>query len=286
VQRRDGSYEEALAVLDQGLVAAEPYVTDLRPLLLERARTLEVLGRLEEARTATEEGLANLPSGAPPDTTHARLLVQRAGMHIAARRLDEAKADLRTALAIFSDHDDPVGLIGSLIFLGEAHSLAGAHAEATDTYQRALAEAVRIGRVEDAAGVLNNMGLLALATEDWNAARDAFAAATEQFAQVGHRAGLATCRANEAYALWKLGDLEAARALADQAAVEADAIGRAFQSADARLTAALVARSAGDIDDARRLAEQALTVATDGGEDDLAGQARDLLTELGASPLR
>ena len=239
VQRRAGGYEAALTVLDAGLAAARPYGADLRPLLLERARTLEVLGRQEEAWATTEEGLDALPDGMAADGPQARLLLQRAGMHTANASLDEARSDLAAALAIFSAADDAAGVVGGLTLLGEVYERAGAFDDAADAYRRAYAEAVRISRVEDAAGVLNNVGLLALATEDWPAARDAFAAAGEQFAQVGHRAGVATCRANEAYARWRLDDLETARALAEQAIIEADAIGRAFASSDARLTAGL-----------------------------------------------
>ena len=66
---------------------------------------------------------------------------------------------------------------------------------------------------------------------------------------------------------------------------EADAIGRVAVSADARLTAGLIARSLGDEQGARAYAEQALAMATEGGVDDLAEQAVELLSDLSASPL-
>ncbi len=145
---------------------------------------------------------------------------------------------------------------------------------------RALQEADRLGRVEERAPVINGLGFLELAAEDWSEADRWFAAAAEEFAMVGHRAGVAMAEANRGYALLKLGRLGEAAELTERAAEAAGALGRVAVVADALTTRALVARSAGDLVEAARWAHAAEDAAVESGDPDLRAAALDLLASL------
>jgi tetratricopeptide (TPR) repeat protein len=279
VRRRTGAYDEALARLDDALSAVDLAGVDGRAVLLERARTLHLLGRLEEAREAVDSALA----ASVHDPTRGRLLMERAALAARTGDLALAASFLDEAMPLLSAGEDLAGAVGCLTFRGEVHERSGEISAAGRVYRRALVVAEQLGRVEEVAAIRNNLGFLALASEDWSAAQDIFGAAAEEFAQVGHRAGHVTAAANQSYALAMLGELEAAAEISESAGRGAEELGRIAVAADARTTRALVAKLAGDLPGARALAVDALATARLSGDPDLVVAAEELVSELDAA---
>jgi class 3 adenylate cyclase/tetratricopeptide (TPR) repeat protein len=277
VKRRTGAYDEALAAVDEAL-ASLPADADPRRLLLERARTLYLMGRMEHAAAAVAAGL----SRGGGDAVFARLLTERGWQSARVGRLDEAADDLEAAIPLLDSASDLSGLVTALMFRGEVYERAGQVEPAAATYRRALVEAERLGRVEDRAAILNNLGFLSLAAEDWVEADRVFGTAAEEFAMVGHRAGVAMASANRAYALMQLGRLDEAVPLAEQAAAGAEAVGRISVAADALTTRALVASRRGDLEDGRVWAERALAAAERSGDPDVVAAAQEVKDSLGS----
>jgi adenylate cyclase len=277
VRRRTGAYDDALAAVDAALENL-PAGADPRRLLLERARTLYLLGRMDHAAAAVAAGLAR----GGGDATFARLLTERGWQHARVGRFVEAADDLDAAIPLLESSDDLVGVVTALMFRGEVHERAGELEPARSTYRRALEQADRLGRVEERAAILNNLGFLALAVEDWSEAERVFGIASEEFAVVGHRAGTAMASANQGYALLQLDRLEEAAALTEQAARAAEELGRVAVAADALTTRALIAKQTGDRDGARRWADQALDTASRSGDPDVVAAAQEVIDSLGS----
>jgi class 3 adenylate cyclase/tetratricopeptide (TPR) repeat protein len=276
VKRRTGAYDDALAAVDDAL-ASLPDGADPRRLLLERARTLYLLGRMEHAAAAVAAGLGR----GGGDATFARLLTERGWQSARVGSLDAAADDLDAAIPLLDSAEDLSGLVTALMFRGEVHERSGQLEPARATYRRALERAGRLGRVEERAAVLNNLGFLALAVEDWAEAERVFAAAAEEFAMVGHRAGVAMASGNRGYALMHLGDLDEAARLAESAATSAAEVGLVSVEADTLTTRAMVAQRQGDEDGARIWAERACETAERSGDPDIIAAAQQVRDSLG-----
>lgn len=280
VRRRTGVYPDALDILEVALSHPAAEEVDRRGLLLEKARTLQLLGRVGDARETVDAALE--PSRS--DAMHGRLLTERGSLHARAGGLADAAHDLDAALAMLAESADASGVVAALTFRGEVFERGGDIVAAQDVYRRAQAEALRLGRVEQVATILINRGFLALSVEDWAEAAEVFGAAAEEFAQVGHRPGVATSQSNQAFALAQMGELERAGALAESAVTEAEQQGRVAVAADAKTTRGLIAKLVGDLPLARRWAADAVQTAEVSGDPDVEAAARTLASELEAMP--
>ena len=264
VLRKQGRYDEALALIDQAFEHLDGQGLDVRPLWHERAWTLNVAGHFKEATTAADTGLA---LRAADDPTAGYLLLQRARAATVEERFQDAISDGRHAERIFEAHEHLHGLATCLRGLGNAYTAAGELEVAESVLRKGLQLAERIGNAEDIGGALTNLGLVLSERGAIEEAIGCDRQAIEEFERIGHGSGRSTTYTNLAEKLALQGAYAEALIYCDRALKLAEAIGNLVVVADARATRAMILTKTGS--DGAAAAEFA--------------RAAELFQELGAS---
>ncbi|TFV82927.1 tetratricopeptide repeat protein [Blastococcus sp. CT_GayMR20] len=136
--------DEGLALLDEAR-AEHRHIQDSEGEAMvtgQRGALLMHMGRLEEARAATEDALAVFQV-----TGHRYregvMLTNLARIAMDQGRVDDALEQGRRALQLTEDIDDTEGVVASLQSLGDSHRLVGDHATARRYLDRGLEESSR-----------------------------------------------------------------------------------------------------------------------------------------------
>jgi tetratricopeptide (TPR) repeat protein len=255
VLRKQGRYDEALALIEQAFDHLGGPGLDLRPLWHERAWTLNVAGRFKEATTAADIGLT---LRAVDDPTAGYLLLQRARAATVEERFQSAIGDGRNAERMFQAHEHLHGLATCLRGLGYAYTAAGQLEVAEPVLRKALQLAEQIGNAEDIGGALTNLGIVLAERGSIDEAIQCDRRAIQEFERIGHGSGRSTAYANLAEKLAAQGAFEEATIYCDRALQLAEAIGNLFSVADARATrAAILSKTGSDSDAATEFARAA-----------------------------
>jgi len=282
VLRKQGAYAEALATTDVALAGLRAGGEDVRPLLEERAWTLIVAGRPNEAIDALGDTLEAVAEGAADeadgvgDALTARLLLQRARARTVLEDEAGALVDGERAEAILRALGDERGLATAVRIVGEALANAGRLDEAAARLRDGVALAERLGTVEELGGCLINLGLVELARGAIREAIECDRRAAELFERVGHASGRAVADGNLAEKLLAADDPPAALEAADRALALARAIGHEGTLADAGRTRALALERLGRTDEAAEAANAAAAAFDRVGAPDAAAEAREV----------
>jgi adenylate cyclase len=271
VLRKQGRYDEGLAVVDEALHADPLEGSDFRALWLERARTLTLSGHVEEAVDAAAAGVA---ISNVQDVVRGRLLLHLAEAEQVAGKLDAALEHGLAARAVFVEVDDPRDLATSLRVLGDIHRQADRLDDAADVLREGLVAAERIGSVEDLGGCLINLGIVEALRGRIDEGIELEQRAAEEFERIGHGAGRATPYLNIAEMLMLRGDIDAALAEAERAHELGTEINNAVVSTGALELMATIRLRTGDYVGAGELGERAAGESLAAG---LVGRARDSL---------
>jgi tetratricopeptide (TPR) repeat protein len=247
VLRKQGRYDEALALIEQAFDHLGSQGLDLRPLWHERAWTLNVAGRFREATTTADIGLT---LRAVDDPTAGYLLLQRARAATVEERFQDAIGDGRNAERIFEAHEHLHGLATCLRGLGNAYTAAGELEVAESVLRKGLQLAERIGNAEDIGGALTNLGLVLSERGAIEEAIQCDRRAIEEFERIGHGSGRSTAYTNLAEKLVIQGAYAEALIYCDRALRLAEAIGNLVVVADARATRATILTKTGADGDA------------------------------------
>ncbi|HEY2636690.1 MAG TPA: tetratricopeptide repeat protein, partial [Solirubrobacteraceae bacterium] len=198
--RKRGDYPAALGLVDAALGDAAR--ADRAAVLLERGRILMVADSFGAAIASLEAGLPLAEAGS---VVSAELLVELARAESSIDRLDAARDHAVAAVAALAAHDDLGRRARALRVLGGVHEDLGEIDAGAEALREGLALARRIGRGEEVASCLLNLGVLELGRGDTagavQCARDAAAA----FERIGHPSR-AAAYANLAEALLLDGD--------------------------------------------------------------------------------
>ncbi len=181
-----GRPEAALALLEQAEAACAPGDELTRmEIEVQRASTLNLMGRHAEAAAAAEAALArSRPEWIHPTASAYRL---RGFTRLALGRPREAEQDLRQAMALFRTLEATYDLVNTLIELAEALRAQDRLVEMDLYLQEALALARTLGNPRPLITLLNNMGYIAYARCQFEAARRYYEEGLGLARQVGDR---------------------------------------------------------------------------------------------------
>ena len=258
VLRKQGRYDECLAVVASAMALAELASLDMRALWLERAWCLMVAGRFTEGRAAAQAGL--LLASDRLDGTRGYLLLQLTRAETVEGRSPEAIAHAIEAQRIFEAEEDLAGLTTTWRLVGNAYASTGQIGEAAQALRRGLALAQRVGNAEEIGGCLINLGLFELERGALDEAIACDRRAIEEFERIQHGAGRATAYANLGEKLMYRGDYDEARRYCGQGLALARNLGHAFTIADATRTQAMIALRCDDFETAASQAESAASM--------------------------
>ena len=275
--RRRGDYERALATLEGAFMKVRSRAVDTRPLWLERAWTLLVGGRLDEAIEAAKQGLEATSSR--HDALAGQLILQISNAESIAGRYGVAIDNALEARRIFELHDDTRGLASAMRILGGAYWYLDRLDEAAGALRRGLALAERIGSVEEIGGCLINLGAVELARGALEEAIACDRRAIEEFERIGHASGRAVGYSNLAEKLMRVGDKEEALRYCDRALEVARALGDTLAVADTLQIVASIRLAQGDYREAARRAEEAVALFVQMGVDDSATESAKLASD-------
>jgi adenylate cyclase len=230
VLRKRGQYTAALSVLDD-------FVGDDPGLLLERGRTMCLLGRLDEAEVALRQGL----EGATRlSRTAGLLLLQLAATLEYTGRLDEAASSAAAAIELFQQRSDDRHEAIARRYAGGIARLDGRLEDAARDLEHAEQLACRMGMVEEAAGTLLNLGLLRADLGHVAAAVRDTQEAVAVFERLGHGSGRAVGYGNLADFYTRLGQWTESEQWCHRALDHAARIGHAPTLSDVMTTLARV----------------------------------------------
>ena len=123
--------------------------------------TLQRYGYQTEAVAPIQAALDALQlEDAPNSVLSARLLRERAGLHLDLQETAEARNRIEEALVLFQQLEDQRGQAQSASLLGQITLTERAFAEARGYFQQALAEFDRVKDRTESANIRNNLGLL------------------------------------------------------------------------------------------------------------------------------
>jgi len=150
---------------------------------------LQVLGRNDEALDAFNEMLVrayrlNLKSKG--GAAHARI----GRLYRDTGRLDDAQAQLDSALALFEDSNDERGIASTVDDVGKLHWLRGDYPRALEATQRSLTMRRKLGDRRSIALSLNNLGLVYQDSGQFKLALDAFEQALRIRREIGDLVGV------------------------------------------------------------------------------------------------
>jgi tetratricopeptide (TPR) repeat protein len=216
--------------------------------LINRAQTLQLLGRLDEALADLDTALAitaDMEDGDDDALVRFTLHNTRGVLLYGLERLEEAEAEARIALDVATAHDPRLA--------GHPYSLLASIAQSLNEYEEAMEYGLLCEQVHEFAG---------------NAAEAALAAA--------NRGRIALSR----------GDFEAGRALLSRAERALADSERPLQAAEIRLSRSAAERQAGNLHTARELLAPAIETLRNAGAADKLAEALavdgEILAALGA----
>ena len=253
--RKQGEYERALAVVDEGFATLKVGDGDLTALWLERGWSLSVAGRFQPAIVALQAGLD--AAGGKRDAVAAQLLLQLARAETVEGHFDAALEHGRAAQAIYEEQQDIRGTATAFRIVGDAYTQAGQLDEAVETLRQGLEVAERVGSAEEIGGCLVNLGLA-----EWERGHRAEAIgyhyrAIEEFERIGHGSGRARGYANLADMFAHVGEFEEALSWCHKALELSRSIGHSLTIADVYDTMAVIGLRTSDLAAAAAHAEEA-----------------------------
>jgi DNA-binding SARP family transcriptional activator len=234
-------------------------IQETPPLALLEVRVAVQRMRLAEAHALLDRlDAARL---APGDRAHA--LLYRAAAFRHARRLDDARRELRRARTLIDEHEatDSVLRIEADFEEGATLGMAGDVLPSIRLLRRAAEAAETRGSARLAAESYQNLGLALQFAGQLGAAQEAMREAMRRWEYLGERELRLLALNNEATAAQALGDLDAAAAEYSEVAKQAEALGLPRLRALGQLGLADVARDRGEIEVADRYYRDASRIA-------------------------
>ena len=258
VLRKQGEYDDALAVINDGFSNPSLRGADLTPLWLEQGWVLSVMGRFDQAIEILEAALLN---AAGAKTVYvAQVLLQLARAETVEGLLESALERCFIAKAIFEELGHLTGVATTHRIVGDVYRSLGKLDEAGEWLRHGLAVAERTGSVEEIGGCLVN---LALVEQRRGALAEAIACnrrAIAEFERFGHASGRAHGYANLAWTLSDAGEYDEALENCEKALELARSLGLAIVVADVYDTIASVELGRGDSVGAGEKAEEAASL--------------------------
>jgi predicted ATPase/class 3 adenylate cyclase len=275
--RKQGEYERALAVVDEGFATLKVGDGDLTALWLERGWSLSVAGRFQPAIVALQAGLD--AAGGKRDAVAAQLLLQLARAETVEGHFDAALEHGRAAQAIYEEQQDIRGMATAFRIVGDAYTQAGQLDEAVETLRQGLEVAERVGSAEEIGGCLVNLGLA-----EWERGHRAEAIgyhyrAIEEFERIGHGSGRARGYANLADMFAHVGEFEEALSWCRKALELSRSIGHSLTIADVYDTMAVIGLRTSDFSAAAAHAEEAAALYLQLGAVPQASRSLELAAE-------
>jgi tetratricopeptide (TPR) repeat protein len=275
--RKQGSYDDSLAVVNQALATPSLRGADLVPLWIENSWTLAVSGHYEQAIDVLFAALA--AAGEREDALVGRLLLELAVSEMFTGQLTEAVEHGVRAERILEEQDDTVGLAKAMRVVGSVYEKQDRLDEAAQMLRRGVELAEQVGSVEELGGSLINLGIVEMKREAWDEAIACDRRAIDEFERVGHGSGRAIGYANLAEKLMMSGDDEAALETAEHALELSRAIGLSYTIADLTKTIASLQLRRGDLEGAASRAEEAAGLFVEIGALPGAAEALDVAAE-------
>ena len=251
--RRQGSYDDALAAIDDAAARLEASDADLRPLWLERGSTLAVRGDLSEAIAAFRIGL----SEPKKDVVTGGLLLQLALAETLQGASEDALRDATEARLLFETLGDQRGLATALRVVGDVSDDLGRLDEAAHALTLGLEVAERVGNAEELGACLVNLGFIEQKRGNSDAAIEHNLRAAAEFERIGHGSGRAFAYGNVADILATAGEYAEALSYAERALAVAEAIGHPLSQGYIRDTLAAIRAGQGDLYEAAKELEEA-----------------------------
>lgn len=252
--RKRGRYQEALATLKEADNVLPPDDRGHGTLGLERARTLVMARRFDDAETVLDEALRRVEPGSV-EAGYLLLLLSR--VELAQGRTERALSLGEEARAILERHGDQRGVVSALRNVGAAHGRLGELGQAAAALRRGIVLGERVGNAEELAACLLNLGMVELRLGAVDEAIACDLRAIEELERMGHQSGLVNGYANLASALVRAGRLDEALVWSERTIDAARRIGDELAIADAGVTQATAFLAAGDAVGAGRRAEEA-----------------------------
>jgi non-specific serine/threonine protein kinase len=147
-----------------------------------------ILGRMEEAKAALDEGIARSASGVH-DFMHALSMSVKGMLLFATGKLDEGMVLVEQARQVHARCDDHEGRGVALSFLAQMTFAKGDHDRALALYNESLASLELVGDHPEIARVHCEIGWTALGAANTRAARREFRRAVQTYEQVGSPRG-------------------------------------------------------------------------------------------------
>jgi class 3 adenylate cyclase/tetratricopeptide (TPR) repeat protein len=278
--RKQGAYDDSLAVVNEAFATESLKGADLVPLWIENSWTLAVSGHYEQAIDVLVAALAAV--GKREDTLVGRLLLELTVSEMFTGRLAEAVEHGLRAERILEEHDDTIGLAKAMRVLGSVYEKQDRLDEAARMLRRGVTLAERVGSVEELGGSLINLGIVEMKRDALDDAIACDRRAIEEFERVGHGSGRAIGYANLAEKLMLAGSDEEALETAEHALELSRAIGLSYTIADLTKTIASLQLRRGELEGAVSHAEAAAELFVEIGALPGAAQALDVAAEAWA----
>ncbi len=176
-------------------------------VLRQHARTLGLLGRVEEERADLERLLPIVEaSGGPSRRGEIRLLWS--DFHRRCGQFEASKEQGELALAVMEEAGDAVGRAKALTHVGNALEGAGRFQEAREFAQKALDAFRELDALDGQAAGLKSLGIISARLGELPEALERFGEARELYRRVGDRKGEADILGNLGALNYYLGDYE------------------------------------------------------------------------------
>ncbi len=226
---------------------------------------LRGLGRIDEARAASQEALRIYTERSTDRSGEARVLSEMGNLSFAVGDYDEAAQLHQTALELFQVAGDQNGVLRSLNNAAVVLRVQNRYEAARDRYEELLEVAQQTGNEIAEANALNNLGALAFSEGELSLATKRFDAALEIYRKLGNRSTEATVLSNlGAVRRWQ-GDLDQAREFQNDAFAIRSEIGQAPGQALSLVQLAQLDLDVGSLEGARISLDRAAPLIDKGG---------------------
>ncbi len=185
-------------------------------LLLNRADTLCLLGRSNDARTDLQRALAISKESADTALQQAAVLHQLGDLEGRAGRYDDARSYLDRSLSLRQKMGERNGVADCLRSLGQTSFEEGQHALARRSLEEAIHIYASLGNVQARAAALGHLGDVALAERDFSEASERYAEGLAVWQEEKQDFWVGKFLARQARLLLEQGDLNRAKELAQQ----------------------------------------------------------------------
>jgi adenylate cyclase len=277
VLRKRGEYGQALAAVDAAFATEALRGEDLTALWIEQGWTLSSLGRFEEAIDVLEAGL--VAAGPRRDPAIGQLLLRLARAESVEGRFDAAVQHALEAQAIFERHEDVRGLAGAMRVLGDAYRYLERLDDAAAALRRGLELAERVGSVEEIGGCLINLGMVEARRGALTEAIVCDRRAIAEFERVGHASGRVIGYSNLADKLARARQYDEAEEHCAKALELARAIGHSGTVAAVTDTMAMIELGRGNYAEAGIRADEAVALFLENGVLPGAAESLELAAE-------